>query len=106
WRAEFLAPFAHTDVSNGPTEALNLKIKNTKRTARGFRNFGNYRLRLLLNHGRIQNNHETSRIRTRRHSVVAQSQFGKPFRLGLACGHCTHLPRRPDQPSPAERRIT
>src|SRR6476469_9891387 len=36
WRAEFLAHFAHTDVSNGPTEALNLKIKNTKRTARGF----------------------------------------------------------------------
>ncbi len=65
WRAEFLAHFAHTDVSNGPTESLNLKIKNTKRTARGFRNFGNYRLRLLLNHGRIQNNHQTSRIRTR-----------------------------------------
>jgi transposase len=71
WRAEFLAHFAHTDVSNGPTEALNLKIKNTKRTARGFRNFGNYRLRLLLNHGRIQNNHQTSRIRTRRPSLVA-----------------------------------
>ena len=50
---------------------LNLKIKNTKRTARGFRNFGNYRLRLLLNHGRIQNNHQTSRIRTRRPSLVA-----------------------------------
>src|SRR4029079_9104587 len=32
WRAEFLAHFAHTDVSNGPTESLNLKIKNTKRT--------------------------------------------------------------------------
>lgn len=45
WRAEFLAHFAHTDVSNGPTESLNLKIKNTKRTARGFRNFANYRLR-------------------------------------------------------------
>src|SRR6185312_8717273 len=71
WRTEFLAHFAYTDVSNGPTEALNLKIKNTKRTARGFRNFGNYRLRLLLNHGRIQNNHQTSRIRTRRPSLVA-----------------------------------
>ena len=33
WRAEFLAHFTHTDVSNGPTESLNLKIKNTKRTA-------------------------------------------------------------------------
>jgi transposase len=71
WRAEFLAYFTHTDVSNGPTESLNLKIKNTKRTARGFRNFGNYRLRLLLNQGRIQNNHQTSRIRTRRPSFVA-----------------------------------
>lgn len=71
WKAEFLAHFAHTDVSNGPTESLNLKIKNTKRTARGFRNFDNYRLRLLLNHGRIQHNHETSRIRTRRPSLVA-----------------------------------
>jgi len=71
WRAEFLAHFTHTDVSNGPTESLNLKIKNTKRTARGFRNFGNYRLRLLLNHGRIQNNHQTARIRTRRPSFVA-----------------------------------
>jgi transposase len=71
WRAEFLAHFAHTDVSNGPTESLNLKIKNTKRTARGFRNFDNYRLRLLLNHGRIQNNHQISRIRTRRPSLVA-----------------------------------
>jgi transposase len=71
WKAEFLAHFAHTDVSNGPTESLNLKIKNTKRTARGFRNFANYRLRLLLNHGRIHNNHQTSRIRTHRPSLVA-----------------------------------
>ena len=71
WRAEFLTHFTHTDVSNGPTESLNLKIKNTKRTARGFRNFANYRLRLLLNHGRIQNNHQTARIRTRRPSFVA-----------------------------------
>jgi transposase len=71
WRAEFLAHFAHTDVSNGPTESLNLKIKNTKRTARGFRNFANYRLRLLLNHGRINNNHQISRIRTRRPNLVA-----------------------------------
>jgi hypothetical protein len=30
-----------------------------------FRNFGNYRLRLLLNQGRIQNNHQTSRSGTR-----------------------------------------
>jgi transposase len=71
WRLEFLAGFDHPDVSNGPTENLNLKIKNTKRIARGFRNFANYRLRLLLNHGRIRNDHLTSRIRTRRPSLVA-----------------------------------
>jgi transposase len=73
WKAEFLAHFAHTNVSNGPTESLNLKIKNTKRTTRGFRNFDNYRLQLLLNHGRIQNNHQISRIRTRRPSLVARA---------------------------------
>lgn len=71
WRVEFLAAFTHPDVSNGPTESLNLKVKNTKRIARGYRNFRNYRLRLLLNHGRIRDNHLTSRIRTRRPSLVA-----------------------------------
>lgn len=30
-----LAHFDHPDISNGPTESLNLKIKNTKRKARG-----------------------------------------------------------------------
>jgi transposase len=29
WRTEFLARFDHPDVSNGPTENLNLKVKNT-----------------------------------------------------------------------------
>lgn len=46
WQPEFLAHFDHPDVSNGPTENLNLKITNTKRKARGFRNFANYRLRV------------------------------------------------------------
>jgi transposase len=71
WRPEFLAHFDHPTVSNGPTEALNLKIKNTKRKARGFRNFSNYRLRLLLNHGRIRQACLTPRIRTRSPSFVA-----------------------------------
>jgi transposase len=71
WRPEFLAHFDHPTVSNGPTESLNLKIKNTKRKARGFRNFANYRLRLLLNHGRIRQGCLTARIRTRRPSFVA-----------------------------------
>jgi transposase len=65
WRPELIAHFDHPTVSNGPTENLNLKIKNTKRIARGYRNFDHYRLRLLLNHGRIHDDHSPTRIRTR-----------------------------------------
>jgi transposase len=65
WQHELCAHFAHPGVSNGPTENLNLKIKNTKRIARGYRNFTHYRLRLLLNHGRIREDHSPTRIRTR-----------------------------------------
>jgi transposase len=71
WREELLAAFTHPGVSNGPTENLNLKIKNTKRVARGYRNFANYRLRLLLNHGRVYEDHSPTRIRTRRPSLAA-----------------------------------
>jgi transposase len=71
WRTELCAHFEHPDVSNGPTENLNLKVKNTKRTARGYRNFGHYRLRLLLNHGRIHEDHSPTRIRTRRPRFAA-----------------------------------
>jgi transposase len=71
WREELLAAFTHPGVSNGPTENLNLKIKNTKRIARGYRNFTNYRLRLLLNHGRTHQDHSPTRIRTRRPSLAA-----------------------------------
>ena len=38
-RDELCARFAHPAVSNGPAENLKLKIKNTERTARGYRNF-------------------------------------------------------------------
>lgn len=71
WRSEFLARFDHPEVSNGPTENLNLKIKNTKRVARGYRSFTNYRLRLLLNHGIIRQDQQTTRIRTHRPSLAA-----------------------------------
>jgi transposase len=65
WQPELIAHFDHPTVSNGPTENLNLKIKNTKRIARIYRNFDHYRLRLLLNHGRIHDDHSPTRIRTR-----------------------------------------
>jgi transposase len=51
WRAELLAYFTTGGVSNGPTEAINLLIKKIKRVGHGFRNFDNYRLRLLLHCG-------------------------------------------------------
>ena len=38
--------------TNGPTEALNNLIKRIKRTAYGFRNFDNYRIRALLYAGK------------------------------------------------------
>ena len=71
WRLELCAHFDHPTMSNGATENLNLKIKNTKRTARGYRNFAHYRLRLLLNHGRIHEDHSPTRIRTRRPRIAA-----------------------------------
>lgn len=47
WKREILA-YWHTDRSNaGPTEAINNVIETTRRIARGFRNFDNYRLRIL-----------------------------------------------------------
>jgi transposase len=51
WREEFLAYFDTGGISNGPTEATNLLIKKIKRVGHGFRNFENYRLRLLLHCG-------------------------------------------------------
>jgi transposase len=51
WREEFLAHFTSGRISNGPTEAVNLLIKKIKRVGHGFRNFHNYRLRLLLHCG-------------------------------------------------------
>ncbi len=51
WRDELLAYFTTGGISNGPTEAINLLIKKIKRVGHGFRNFDNYRLRLLLHCG-------------------------------------------------------
>ncbi len=48
WRQQVLAYFATQGVSNGGTEAINLIIEKTRRLAHGFRNFANYRLRILL----------------------------------------------------------
>ena len=52
WRAEILA-YRDTGASNGPTEGLNLLVKKVKRCGHGFRNFDNYRLRVLLHTGGV-----------------------------------------------------
>ena len=70
-RWAWIGHFDHPDVSNGPTENPNLKIKNTKRIARGYRNFDHYRLRLLLNHGRMNEDHSPTRIRSRAPRLAA-----------------------------------
>jgi transposase len=61
-----------TGASNGPVEAMNLLIKQVKRSGRGFRSFVNYRLRILLAGGRRQREtHSVTSIRTRRPRSVA-----------------------------------
>ena len=51
WREE-ITNWHEARVSNGPTEALNNLIKRVKRAGFGFRNFENYRIRILLYAGR------------------------------------------------------
>jgi transposase len=48
WRAQVLSYFDTGGVSNGGTEAINLIIEKIRRLAHGFRNFRNYRIRILL----------------------------------------------------------
>lgn len=65
WRTELLAYFDTGGASNGPTEATNSLIKKVKRVGHGFRNFDNYRLRLLLHCGTDWQTPQPARIRGR-----------------------------------------
>jgi hypothetical protein len=76
WREEYLAYFDTDGASNGPTEAMNLLIEKQRRVGHGFRNFANYRLRLLLHCGVDWQTPSTPKIRTRQPRFVAQSQHG------------------------------
>jgi transposase len=69
WQDEVLA-FHYTGLSNGPTEAMNLLVKKIKRVGHGFRNFDNYRLRLLLHCGVTWQDQPTARLRARPRSVA------------------------------------
>jgi transposase len=71
WEAETLAWHATGGCPNGPTEAVNLLIKKVKRVGHGFRNFTNYRLRLLLHCGIKWQTHKTVRLRGRHPPLVA-----------------------------------
>ena len=71
WEAEILAWHATEGCSNGPTEAVNLLIKKVKRVGHGFRNFANYRLRLLLHCGVTWQTHQTAGLRGRTPRLVA-----------------------------------
>jgi transposase len=71
WEAEILAFHATGGCSNGPTEAVNLLIKKVKRVGHGFRNFANYRLRLLLHCGVSWPTHPTARLRGRSPHLAA-----------------------------------
>jgi transposase len=54
WRQAFLGYFDTQGASNGGTEAINGLIELHRRVARGFRNYNNYRLRMLLIGGGLQ----------------------------------------------------
>lgn len=71
WENEILAYHRCGLASNGPTEAVNLGIETVRRTGRGFRNFDNYRLRLLLALGTKWHTRPTARIRSRQPRFVA-----------------------------------
>ncbi len=71
WQSEVLAWHTTGGASNGPTEAVNLAIKNIKRVGRGFRSFDNYRLRLLLHCGVTWQDQPAARLRGRNPSLVA-----------------------------------
>ncbi len=53
WEDEVLAYYSSDGLSNARTEAVNGLMKKIKRVGHGFRNLGNYRLRLLLHCGGV-----------------------------------------------------
>jgi transposase len=84
WEAEILAFHTTGGCSNGPTEAVNLLIKKVKRVGRGFRNFANYRLRLLLHCGVTWQTSQTARLRGHSPRLVAHEPPRVPRATALA----------------------
>ena len=71
WRDEVLAYHSTAGASNGPTEAVNLLVDKIRRIGHGYRNFTNYRRRLLLGCGITWPTVPTRRIRGRQPALVA-----------------------------------
>lgn len=70
WQREILA-FFRTGHTNAKSEARNLITEKVRRNAHGFRNFENYRLRLLLYSGVQWHTVPTARIRGRHPRRIA-----------------------------------
>ena len=72
WLARELLAFHTTGgASNGPTEAVNLLIEKIRRIGHGYRNFDNYRRRILLGCGITWTTVPTRRIRGRQPAFAA-----------------------------------
>lgn len=65
WRAPICARYDHDRISNAVVEAINTMIKRIKRAGCGYRNFANYRLRLLTLCGKIPVVEPTTTVRLR-----------------------------------------
>jgi len=71
WSNEVLAYHTTGGASNGPTEAVNLIIEKIRRIGHGYRNYDNYRRRLLLGCGIQWTTVPTYRIRGRHPASAA-----------------------------------
>ena len=90
WRTEILAHHT-TGASNGPTEAVNLTIKAVKRCGRRFRNFANYRLRLLLVAGVRWQTPPVTRLRARPRLISRRARLARTG-LNRLPDRRSHLP--------------
>jgi hypothetical protein len=77
-KAAILACFDTSGASNGPTEAIKRVIETTRRIARGFRNFTNYRPRCLVAAG----GHRPYRKHTLNHAYY-ESKLGQAAVAGV-----------------------
>ena len=72
WEAPILR-WHRTRLTNAATEGTNLVIKNIKRLGFGFRNFDNYRLRLLLRCGAPWQHRRVATIRPRHPRIACRA---------------------------------